>query len=165
VGNDDGRVSPCPGQTPPDKPAWIPLDETSQLGVNQTFAGILDATDPTGKNSAPQLIRYMVKANRSLYSYVVQNKFWYTGKGSPLDTALKNFTMQRDQTKNPIAPFVEFRPPPPSDEASANTIEVKGAWRPLTAAEKTQSIFTLRSSVIMSRAKAKRSVIARTSGA
>jgi hypothetical protein len=57
VGTADGRVAACTGQVPPAQPAWVPLDETTQIGLNQTFAGVLPATDPTGNNSAPQLIR------------------------------------------------------------------------------------------------------------
>jgi hypothetical protein len=142
VGTPDGRVAACTGQAPPPQPAWIPLDETTQIGFNQTFAGILPATDPTGNNSAPRLIRYMVKMNRALYSYIVGNQFWYNGNGTPLDTAMKHFraALAQGQTQNPIPPFVEF-PPRFVDPVPRNTIEVKGAWRPLTATEAASARF------------------------
>jgi hypothetical protein len=110
VGTPDGRVAACTGQAPPPQPAWIPLDETTQIGFNQTFAGILPATDPTGNNSAPRLIRYMVKMNRALYTYIVDNEFWY--QGPPLNTAMSHFqaALATGQTQDPVRPFVEFPP-------------------------------------------------------
>jgi hypothetical protein len=140
VGTADGRIVACPGQVPPPRPAWIPLDETTQIRLNQTFAGILPATDPTGNNSAPRLIRYMVKMNRALYTYIVGNQFWY--KGSPLSTAMTHFqaALAKGQTQDPVPPFVEFSPPS-TNAAMQNTIEVKGAWRPLTATEAASNRF------------------------
>jgi hypothetical protein len=142
VGIGDGRIAACAGQTPPAQPSWISLDETTQIKVNQTFAGILPATDPTGPNSAPQLIRYMIKANRALYQNVVGNQFWY--KGVPLNTAILNFrtALSKGQAANPAVPFVEFPPQlPATSVAAGNAIELKGAWRPLTAAEKASGRF------------------------
>lgn len=142
VGTGDGRIAACAGQTPPAQPAWITLDETTQIKVNQTFAGILPATDSTGTNSAPQLIRYMVKANRALYQNVVGNQYWY--KGTPLNTAILNFrnALSKGQTANPAAPFVEFPPKlATAPIATAHAIELKAAWRPLTAAENASGRF------------------------
>jgi hypothetical protein len=140
VGTSDGRIAACTGQTVPGQPSWIPLDETTQIQINQTFAGVLPATDPTGNNSAPQLIRYMVKANRALYDYIVANQFWY--KGPPLTTAMTNFqtALAQGQTKDPAPPFVQFSPPI-SDPGASNTVELKAAWRPLTSGEKASNRF------------------------
>jgi len=140
VGSSDGRVASCAGQTPPSQPAWIPLDETTQIQVNQTFAGALPTIDPSGNNSAPQLIRYMVKANRALYAYIVQNRYWYKGG---LNAAMSNFqaALARGQTNDPVAPFVEFPPSGPPTANATNAVEVKGAWRPLTDAEKASNRF------------------------
>jgi hypothetical protein len=134
VGTSDGRVAACTGQAQTAPPAWIPLDETTQIQVNQTFAGVLPARDPSGNNSAPQLIRYMVKANRALYRYIVQNQFWF--KGPPLTGAMTRFqtALAQGQTQDPTEPFVQFSPPLLDSNAS-NTIELKGAWRPLTTQE------------------------------
>jgi hypothetical protein len=140
VGTTDGRVAACSGQPVPANPSWIPLDETTQIQINQTFAGVLPTVDPTGNNSAPQLIRYMVKANRALYDYIVANQLWY--KGTPLITAMTNFqtALAQGQTQNPATPFVQFSPPV-SDLTASNTIEVKAAWRPLTSTEKASNRF------------------------
>ena len=70
VGTADGRIAACTGQTPAPI-AWINLDETSEIGVNQMFAGIVPKLDPAGKNTAPQRIRYAVKTRRIEYDYVV----------------------------------------------------------------------------------------------
>jgi len=142
VGTGDGRIAACAGQSPKAQPSWLSLDETTQIKVNQTFAGILPATDATGANRAPQLIRYMVKANRALYQNIVANQFWY--KGAPLNTAILNFrtALSKGQAANPAVPFVEFSPQLATTPiATTNTIELKGAWRPLTAAEKASGRF------------------------
>jgi hypothetical protein len=140
VGTPDGRVAACTGQPPPAQPSWIPLDETTQIGLNQTFAGVLPATDPTGNNSAPRLIRYMVKMNRALYADIVGNQFWY--KGPPLNGAMTHFqaALAKGQTQDPDPPFVQFSPPSTTPTA-ANTIEVKGAWRPLSTTEAASNRF------------------------
>ncbi|HYS49813.1 MAG TPA: hypothetical protein VEM36_13670 [Xanthobacteraceae bacterium] len=139
VGTPDGQVAPCTGQSQVAQTSWIPLDETTQIQINQTFAGTLPAT-PTNTNSAPQLIRYMVKMNRALYDTIVANQFWY--KGPPLNTAMTNFqkALAAGQTKDPNPPFVQFSPPT-SDLKAANTIEVKAAWRPLTDDERSKGRF------------------------
>jgi hypothetical protein len=132
VGSSDGQVAACANQNAPANAAWIPLDETTQIQINQTFAGVGPDKDPNGYNSAPQLIRYMVKMNRTLYDTIVANQFWY--KGPPLNTAMTNFqtALRAGQTKNPTPPFVQF---PAGSKGQPNTIEVKAAWRPLTDTE------------------------------
>jgi hypothetical protein len=64
--------------------AWINLDEVTQIGLDTMYAGVLPST-VSGGNTAPQLIRFMAKANSTEYVYVVKNQYWY--KSSGLDTA------------------------------------------------------------------------------
>ena len=46
VGTNDGSVQACPGQTPDAIAPWINLDEITQIGLDQMFAGVLPATAP-----------------------------------------------------------------------------------------------------------------------
>ena len=127
-------LQPCKGQTAVPSPALIVLDETTQINNNQTFAGAAPKTDPSGYNSKPQLIRYSVKMNQPFYSRVIAGQYWYAGK--PLATAEGNYVkaLSSGQQQNPVPPFINFSPPPPSDPNLAG-IEVKSAWRPLTTTE------------------------------
>lgn len=131
----DGQIQACPGQAPVPSPAWIALDETTEIGINQTYAGIVPAVDPTHQNSQPQLIRYDVKMDKSIYINIVTSQYWY-GAGVPLTTARKNFVtaLAQGQGTNPQNPYVNLAPN--SDTPVTNDgVEVKSAWRPLTAAE------------------------------
>jgi hypothetical protein len=123
VGTKDGSVAACTGQQPPAQPAWINLDEVTQIGLDTMYAGVLPST-VSGGNTAPQLIRFMAKANSTEYVYVVKNQYWY--KSSGLDTAQTNFITAVDNNQPPQQPYVFF---------PAGTIEVKAAWRPLAPAD------------------------------
>ncbi len=124
VGSRDGGVAPCPGQTRVSQAAWINLDETSQIGLDQMYAGVLPA-GAAGNNSAPQLIRFMAKANKTEYDYVLfGNNYYYHSQ--ELDSAEKNFQKAVQNQVPPQPPFVSFPP---------GTIEVKSGWRPLAAGE------------------------------
>lgn len=123
-----GQVSPCSGQTAPAQPAWINLDEVTQITLDKMFAGILPAAS-TKVNARPQLIRFMAKANRTQYTYVVQNQYWYNTTTSPVRAAAQNFINATSSQANPQVPqppYVSFPP---------DTIEVKAAWRQLASNE------------------------------
>lgn len=139
VHTSDGRIPACTGEPPSAPTAWINLDETSELGVNQAFAGIVPAADPGGKNSAPRLIRYAVKTDHVEYDYVVspQSPYWYgaSAQGSPLATAIANY--QSVAGKNP-----PVDPPAPFVDLPVGTIEVKSAWRPLAPGENPRRFHT-----------------------
>ncbi|HMF42996.1 MAG TPA: hypothetical protein VKQ32_20125, partial [Polyangia bacterium] len=62
-----GLLNPCTGQAKVPSPALVVLDETTQIGNNQTFAGVAPP-DPSGYNTKPQLIRYSVKMNKPFYA-------------------------------------------------------------------------------------------------
>jgi hypothetical protein len=116
------QIAPCPGQTAPTTPAWINLDETTQIGLDQMFTGVTPVTGPIN-NTAPGLIRFAVKANAVEYRYVVENNYFYA---SPqLAAARRNARVAFTQKPPvyPAAPYVSF---------PAGTVEIKSAWRPLT---------------------------------
>ena len=115
------EIPACPGQSAPATPSWVNLDETTQIGLDQMFQGGLQAQSGDN-NSAPQLIRFAVKANHVQYGYVAQNKFFLPGnKTVPANNNVKAFTARPPVA--PQAPFISFLP---------GTVEVKSAWRPLT---------------------------------
>ncbi len=132
----DGRVAACPGQPPVGVPSWVSLDETTQIGVNQTYAGVLPAADPSGYNSKPRLIRYAVKMNQAVYDTIVSGQYWYSGTNSPLTKASANYAtaLAAGQSNDPATPYVDFAPPPTDPPGSAG-IEIKTSWRPLTDKE------------------------------
>lgn len=118
-------VPACSGQIAPKLPAWINLDESTQIGLDQMYAGVVPAT-PTGGNSNPQLVRFLAKANQVQYTYVAANQFWYANPA--LAQAARNFFNAVKQTPPtfPSAPRVNF---------PNGTIEVKSAWRQLGPGE------------------------------
>lgn len=138
----DGSIAACPGQVAPSVPAYINVDETTQIGNNQLFAGAMDAIDPTGRNSAPRLVRYVVKMNPVFWSFVIPPQYWYYAKGaSPLDTAQQNYQAAYAKrladiagtgALNPTGSYVTFADGSRPDDVS---IEIKAAFRPLTADE------------------------------
>jgi hypothetical protein len=134
-----GLLQPCTGQAPVSSPALIVLDETTQINNNQTFAGAAPATDPSGYNTKPQLIRYSVKMNQPFYARAIAGQYWYAG--TPLSTAEGNYAtaLFSGKQQDPVQPFVNFAPPPsdppPPNAPNLAGIEIKSAWRPLTAKE------------------------------
>lgn len=132
VGSKDGQVRACKNQPAVKSPAWINLDEVTQIGLDSMFAGIVPAS-ATPVNSNPQLIRFLAKANLIEYVYVAQNSYWYETGGSPRAVAAQNFkNAVANNAFPPKAPFISF---------PTGTIEVKAAFRPLTAVEKKSNRF------------------------
>lgn len=132
------QIPPCASQAPVKTPAWITLDETTEINNNQTFAGIVPAHDAKRFNSKPQLIRYAVKMNEPIYAYVVDGQYWYSGTGSPLATAEQNYVaaLAAGGKSNPTGTYVDYAPPFAGKiDPSKFGIETKSAWRPLTAKE------------------------------
>jgi hypothetical protein len=113
-------VAACPGQTAPATPAWINLDETTQIALAQMFAG---GPAVSTNSSVPQLIRYAVKANGVQYGYVAQNQFF---DANTAQAARANNTAAFTATppRAPTSPFVSF---------PVGTVEIKSAWRALTS--------------------------------
>jgi hypothetical protein len=111
-------IPACPGQPTVATPAWINLDEVSEIGLNSLYTGILPPT-ATANNSKPNLVRFLAKANETEYTYVDgRNDYWY--QSDNLTAAEKNF---KDAVKNnvpPVGTVVSF---------PAGSIEIKAAWR------------------------------------
>jgi hypothetical protein len=90
------------------------------------FAGVVPAATPN--NSQPQLIRFLAKANRTHYSYVVQSQYWYGKRPTDpvrINAAAQSFidtTSSQNPAQAPKSPFVSFPP---------GTVEVKAAFRRL----------------------------------
>ncbi|WP_376962511.1 hypothetical protein ABNQ39_18585 [Azospirillum sp. A26] len=147
TGTKDGLLPACSGQVPTAVPAFVPLDETSQIGNNQTYAGTLSDKDPKGFNKSPQLIRYAVKMNLPVFQNIVSNKYWWnsTGAATPLNNALGNAITaienrsKTGENKQPDDPYVNFVPA--NAEQVGPGVFVKSAWRPLTNNEVTSGRF------------------------
>ena len=132
-----GLLKPCTGQAPVATPAFVVMDETTQVDSNQTFAGAAPAVDPNGYNSKPQLIRYAVKMNKAIYANAMAGQYWYSGSGSPLATARANYVtaLNSGSGQDPVPPFVNYAPVPPNIDPNLAGIEIKASWRPLSQTE------------------------------
>lgn len=127
----DGSVPPCEGQTVPATPAFVNLDETTQIGNNMLFAGVIESAGGSG-NSAPQLVRYDVKMNEDIYGKIIEGTYWY--KSPQLTTAEANYIKQlSNQGQDPSGPYVNLGPS--VTEQKKISIELKTSWRQLTEAE------------------------------
>jgi hypothetical protein len=120
VGTSDGQVQSCDAVAPNTPTPWNNLDEQSEIGLDQMFAGAGPGAQFTG-----QQILFQAKANRVEYSYVFQNG-WYI-KGKAPTAATINYLTTNQQS------------PPPGSTGQVSfpngTIELKAAWRELTATE------------------------------
>jgi hypothetical protein len=115
----------CPTQTKPAQAAWINLDETDQITIDQMYSGA-GPSSPSSINAQPQLVRFLAKGNRTEYKYVAQSK-WFQAIPRKIRTDTLAFL------KNNKAD-----PPPGSTNLVSlpnNTIEIKAGWRRLTAGE------------------------------
>lgn len=128
-------VSPCntPSTTSPTPvPSFINLDETDQITLDSMFAGVAPTQVPndSSPNSAPQLIRFLAKANRVEYIYVTSpgagpNASWWAGP--PVAKATQTY-LQQNQT-SPLAGGHDYVSLP------FGTIELKAGWRVLNPGE------------------------------
>ena len=126
-----GFAVPACDTPPPAATAWINLDETDQISLDSMFAGVAPTT-ATG-NSAPQLIRFLAKANRTEYVYVAGNQ-WYGGVPGAIKQATATYLAQ-NQTSPPAGSTQYVSLP-------AGTIEVKAGWRVLDPTELASGRFT-----------------------
>ena len=121
-----GQIPPDVGQTPVAQPAWINLDEDNEIEEDAMFAGAADNTTFPG-----QQFLYAAKANRKEYTYIAGNEWWHVqGSGASQMPPMYN-------TANYV---FENAATPPAGSSSlvsflSGTIEMKSAWRRLTAAE------------------------------
>jgi hypothetical protein len=114
-------VPACPGQTEPASPAWVNIDETTEITLAQMFAGGPAIEDSA--NTSPQLIRFAVKANHVEYEYVAKNQYFLPNNvQQPATNNVNAYTASPPVAPTP--PFISFMP---------GTVEIKSAWRPLNA--------------------------------
>jgi hypothetical protein len=126
-------VSACDSSQSGDPVPWVNLDETDQITLNSMYAGVVQSSSSPG-NSAPQLIRFLAKSNRSQYFYVAQN----SDPNNPLNqwwSAIPSTVVQA--TKTYLSANQKSPPPGSSTMVSQynGTTEVKAAWRPLNPQE------------------------------
>lgn len=113
-----GNVPSCSGTESPRAP-FVNLDEDSQIGFNHVFAR------PVGDPGEGNPILFVAKANAVEFDYVYANKWFLLGIAPFAQTAASALALQRSA--------------PPGDSSlvsfPSGTIEVKAAWRRLTAEE------------------------------
>ena len=118
-------VNACDSAQANDPAPWINLDETDQITLDLMFAGAAEDAKSPG-NSSPQLIRFLAKANRAEYVYVAKNCWWSAVPTSVVDDT-ENYL--KTNMKSPPSDSSQFVSLPDA------SIEIKSAWRPLTASE------------------------------
>ncbi len=124
VGTATGEVVPC-GPASATTP-YINLDEQSEIGLDQMFAG----SGPGSRYDGQQLL-FLAKANKTEYDYAFNNQ-WYENGKAPFEAT---------------AAYVKANqasPPPGSTEYVSfpyGTVEIKAAWRKLTPAEASSGRF------------------------
>jgi hypothetical protein len=132
---------PTPTPTASPSTPWINLDEQSEIGLDTMFAG----NAPTSPFPGQQML-FLAKANRAEYTYVAANGWWTQQTDS---TGNNVISPPLYQTSNYIKGFANnpsayAEPSPGSTQYVAlpnNTIEVKSAWRQLTASEASSGRF------------------------
>lgn len=125
--NYKNKILSCNQGPAPLVPPWINLDEISQISLNFMFDGYSPGQQyPASGNSAPTLIRFLAKGNRTYSDYITGKS--YHNHGGNYFQDVTNFT-------NAVA---ADKPPANRDkivEFPIDTVMVKSAWRLLTTAE------------------------------
>jgi hypothetical protein len=123
----------CDSSQSAESTPWVNLDETDQITLDSMYAGVVSAGSSPG-NSAPQLIRFLAKANRMEYVYVAQNssptdplnQWWSAIPGSIVQATKKYLQINKASPPSGSSQYVSQKD---------GTIEIKSAWRPLIPAE------------------------------
>jgi hypothetical protein len=126
-------VAACDPNQANDPVPWVNLDETDQITLDNMYAGTVAENSSPG-NSAPQLIRFLAKANRPEYVYVTGNSLpsdqagqWWYNVPPAVVSATKTYLAQNMAS-------------PPAGSSTMvslpyNTIEMKAGWRALNPDE------------------------------
>lgn len=114
-----GEVPSCSGQASASTP-FINLDEQSEIGLDQMFAGHGPGTQFEG-----QQILFLAKANHVEYNYVFSNG-WYEPGAAPFKDTVNYVTANKQSPAPGSSSLVSF---------PNGTIEIKAAWRQLTQDE------------------------------
>jgi hypothetical protein len=126
-------VAACDPSQASESTPWVNLDETSEIALANMYAGAAAGNESPG-NSAPNLIRFLAKANRSQFAYVAANsdpedqaKQWWYAIPADVVTATKAYLAEN------------LTSPPAGSQTMVSqrfgTIEIKAAWRPVTPTE------------------------------
>jgi hypothetical protein len=126
------KVGPCGGQASGPVP-WVNLDETDEISLASMYAGVVQASG-SSPNSAPQLIRFLAKSNRTQFVYVAQNSDpnnpnaqWWSAIPTNVAQATANYLMTKMASPPAGSPTMVSQP--------NGTIEVKAGWRQLNPDE------------------------------
>jgi hypothetical protein len=130
-------IQPCQGQSPVNQAAWINLDETDEITLNSMYAGVVKATPPG--NSAPQLVRFMAKANRAEYVYMASQQWW--GGNAPTGATAQYVKANMSDPPDNVPNTSMYVILPPNAVNSQNTIETKAGWRVLNPSEASSGRF------------------------
>lgn len=118
---------------------WINLDETDQITLASMYAGVVEPSSSPG-NSAPQLIRFLAKSNRTLYEYVA-------GNSDPTDEGNRWWSAVPDEVVAETKAYLAANKASPEAGSPKmvslpfGTIEVKAGWRPLNPSEQASGRF------------------------
>lgn len=109
---------------------WINLDEKTQIGLDQIYAGVASANTQGPGN---QLL-FLAKANRTEFDYLAPLG-WWNGPGSNVPFSATKQYIQQNQAS----------PPPGSTRYVSfpnGTLELKAAWRKLAPTEDASRFYT-----------------------
>lgn len=125
----NGAIAPLAATPSADTP-WINADETSQIGLDNIFAGVGAAPGP-GSPIGNQIV-FLAKANRVEFDYIAPLGWW------DISEVPKNLTANyvSSQRRNP--------PPGSTNLVSFpnGTVELKSAWRKLGPNEDASRFYT-----------------------
>lgn len=137
-------VGQCPNPSAiVEPPAYLNIDETDQITLDNMFAGSGPSTPPPGSpfNSAPQLVRFLAKANHVEYDYVAKNKWWGLPDNDPNPStgSPAPFAGPQMETAAYVTNPANFKQPPAGSPKLIGlpfgTIEIKAGLRLLTPQE------------------------------
>jgi len=127
--------------------AWLNLDETDEITLANMFAGSAPSPLPSSApfNSAPQLVRFLAKANHVEYMYVAKNKWWGFPDNDPDPNTGSPAPFAGPQMETMAYVAANHRDPAPGSSTLISlpngSIEIKAGWRVLTAAEAASHAF------------------------
>jgi hypothetical protein len=130
----------CQNPTPLPPTAWVNLDETDQISVDSMYAGVV-SVPPSPLNSAPQLIRFVAKANRAEYVYIAKHGWWGDKAPNKAPTAATAAYVKQNMRDPPDGNNYVLLPPNGDTTLPGNSIEVKAGWRVLNPSEMSSGRF------------------------
>lgn len=117
-------VPACDASQAGESVPWVNLDEQSEIGLDQMYAGAAPSSPFPG-----QEILFLAKANRAEYVYAAGNG-WFDQSQNPLKTIVQNTAQYVVTNKESPTPGSTTHVSFPT-----GTVEMKSGWRQLTQAE------------------------------